>query len=149
MQEESWIFNGGIGLGAIYDVDADLSPGFAFRLALHRGMWELGPGIVALGLESGMTFNSTTMLNHTSRFSKFSIAPRINWHYGWDAIGLDTYAGMAMGLGFLSQTDVDTKLRFHGSAYVGASYFFNEKLGVNVELGYGSTIIQAGVAYKF
>jgi hypothetical protein len=155
MQVESWIFNAGIGLGVIYDVDADLSPGFAFKVALQRGVWELGPGVVALGLETGMTFNSLLIVNpvnqfsQTDRFSKFNIAPRATWHYGWDVIGLDTYAGMAMGIGFLSQTDVDTKLRFHGSAYVGASWFFNEKFGVNVEAGYGTTFIQAGVAYKF
>jgi hypothetical protein len=149
MQVESWIFNAGIGLGTIYDVDASLSAGFAFKLALQRGMWELGPGVIALGLETGMTFNSITSFNQTHRFTKFNIAPRANWHFGWDVIGLDTYAGMAMGIGFLSQTDIDTKLRFHGSVYVGGSYFFNENFGINLEAGYGTTIVQVGVAYKF
>jgi hypothetical protein len=155
MQVESWMFNAGIGLGTIYDTDASLSAGFAFKVALQRGMWELGPGVVALGLETGMVFNSIVIddpvnrNSHTVRFTKFNIAPRAGWHFGWDVIGLDTYAGMAMGIGFLSQTDIDTKLRFHGSVYVGGSYFFNENFGVNLETGYGTTIVQLGVAYKF
>jgi hypothetical protein len=149
LQVESWIFNAGIGLGSIYDVSANLPAGFAFKVALQRGMWELGPGVIALGLETGMVFNSTTIGNYTARFSKFNISPRTGWHCGWDVIGLDTYAGMAMGIGFLSQTDLDTKLRFHGSVYVGGTYFFNEKFGINLETGYGTTFIQLGVAYKF
>ena len=148
LQVEDWVFNAGIGLGQIYDVSANLPAGFAFKVALQRGMWELGPGVVALGLETGMVFNSTTN-GYTNRFTKFNIAPRAGWHYGWDAPGLDTYAGMAMGIGFLSETDVDTKLRFHGSVYVGGSYFFNEHFGVNLEVGYGTTFTQFGVAYKF
>jgi hypothetical protein len=155
MQVESWIFNAGIGLGTIYDVDANLAAGLAFKVALQRGIWVLGPGVVALGLETGMVFNSIVINDpvnrnsHTARFAKFNIAPRANWHYGWDVIGLDTYAGMALGIGFLSEADVDTKLRFHGSAYVGGSYFFNENFGVNLEIGYGTTFAQVGVAYKF
>jgi hypothetical protein len=155
IQVESWMFNAGIGLGTIYDINTNLSAGFAFKVALQRGMWELGPGVVALGLETGMVFNSTVIdypinrNSHTERYTKFNIAPRANWHHGWDVIGLDTYAGMAMGIGFLSQTDVDTKLRFHGGVYVGGSYFFNENFGVNLETGYGTTIVQVGVAYKF
>jgi hypothetical protein len=149
MQAEGWVFNAGIGLGSIYDVSGHLPAGFAFKVALQRGMWELGPGTVALGIETGMVFNSTTAGSHTDRYSKFNIAPRAGWHCGWDVTGLDTYAGMAMGIGFLSQTDFDTKLRFHGSVYVGGSYFFNEHFGLNLETGYGTTIIQVGVAYKF
>jgi hypothetical protein len=152
MQTESWIFNAGVGLGVIYDVAADLPAGFAFKVALQRGFWELGDGTVALGLETGMTFNSIFVpapLNYTNRFTKFNIAPRAGWHCGWDVPGLDTYAGLAMGIGFLSQTGANTKLRFHGSCYIGASYFFNENLGVNIETGYGATFFQAGIAYKF
>jgi hypothetical protein len=146
---ESWVINAGIGLGVIYDVEASLPAGFAFKIALQRGMWELGPGAIALGLETGMVFNSKTVGPYTARFTKFNIAPRAGWHCGWDVPGLDTYAGMAMGIGFLSQTDIDTKLRFHGSVYLGGSYFFNERFGINVETGYGTTAIQLGVAYKF
>ena len=149
LQLDDWVFNAGIGLGRIYDVSADLPAGFAFQVALQRGMWELGPGVVALGLETGMVFNSTTIGIYTARFAKFNIAPRVGWHYGWDVPGLDTYAGMAMGIGFLSETDVDTKLRFHGNVYLGGSYFFNERFGINLETGYGTTFIQLGVAYKF
>jgi hypothetical protein len=150
MYVDSWVFNGGAGLGVIYDVDADLPAGFAFKAALQRGFWEFGEGAFALGLETGMIFNSIlTQKNFTNRFTKFYIAPRAGWHYGWDAPGLDTYAGIAMGAGFLSQTNVNTRLRFYGSFYVGASYFFNENLGVNIEAGLGATTIQAGIAYKF
>ncbi|MDR2449973.1 MAG: hypothetical protein LBD52_08465 [Prevotellaceae bacterium] len=149
MQVESWILNAGMGFGQIYDVDGSLPSGFAFKLALQRGFWEAGPGVIALGLETGMVFNSTTIGAYTARFTKFNIAPRAGWHCGWDVPGLDTYAGVAMGIGFLSQTDVDTRLRFHGSAYIGGSYFFNEHFGVNLETGFGTTFIQVGVAYKF
>jgi hypothetical protein len=150
MQVESWIFNAGIGLGVIDNADVSLPAGFAFKVALQRGVWELGPGVIALGLETGMVFNSiVTHTGSTDRYTKFNIAPRIGWHYGWDVVGLDTYAGMAMGIGFLSQTRFGTEVPFHGSVYVGGSYFFNEKFGVNLETGYGTTIIQVGVAYKF
>ena len=150
MCEGAWVFNAGVGFGHIYDVSIDLPEGFAFKIALQRGMWALGTGVIALGLETSMTFNSIlTVTNTTNRFTKFNIAPRAGWHYGWDVAGLDTYAGMALGVGSLSQTGGSAKLRFYGSFYLGASYFFNEKLGINVETGYAATDIQIGVAYNF
>jgi hypothetical protein len=155
MQLNTWMLNAGIGLGSIYNVDANLSSGFAYKIALQRGMWEAGPGVITLGLETGMVFNSivvhpTVLTSETIRYTQFNLAPRSSWHYGWDVAGLDTYAGLSMGLGFLAITNNNTKLRFYGDFHIGGSYFFSEEFGVNVETAYGTnTIFQVGIVYKF
>jgi hypothetical protein len=150
MEEGAWMVNAGIGLGKIDGVSGfNLPAGFAFRASIQKGMWEVGPGTVSLGGEAGMVFNSTSVLDYTVRFTRFNMAPRSSYHYGWHVEGLDTYAGMALGLGFLTQTDVDTKTYFYGSVYLGCSYFFNNNLGINVEVGYGTTFTQVGVVYRF
>ncbi|MDR3235827.1 MAG: hypothetical protein LBT48_03770 [Prevotellaceae bacterium] len=148
MQVGVWMFNADAGLGIINDV-AHVPAGFAFKLALQRGLWEADLGVVTLGMETGMALSSIVEGNQTLRYTKFNIAPRASWHHGWDTDGFDTYAGLAMGIGFLTQTDIATQPRFYGSVYIGGSYFFNDGLGVNVEFGYGTTFAQIGVIYRF
>jgi hypothetical protein len=74
--------------------------------------------------------------------------------------GLDTYAGVAAGPRFtifsykLPDTykgqviDEPPTVGYGGGAFAGASYFFNEFLGINGELGFNITYAQVGMVFK-
>lgn len=64
---------------------------------------------------------------------------------------LDIYAGANIGSGigvlFYDNGTQITPLAF-GGVHVGARYFFTEKFGVNLELGYGKNIVNGGIVFK-
>jgi hypothetical protein len=64
---------------------------------------------------------------------------------------LDVYAGLSIGSGvglFFPGGSVDPSILAWGGPHVGVRYFFNDKLGVNGELGYGKTFVNAGLTFK-
>ena len=142
----TWVLNAGIGAsGYSYGDDLWLY-GFGVKGAIQKGLWQLGWGVVSLGGEVGMAGSSHNKLNYT----RFNIAPRSSYHYGWDVPGLDTYAGLTMGIGFVGNSTVSgTNVHFYSGMYVGGSYFLSEQFGLNAEMGLGSTLLQLGVAYRF
>ena len=69
---------------------------------------------------------------------------------------LDTYGGLMLGYHSLNITTTPSNYTYHGnssgttaSLFLGARYFFNDNLGAFIELGYGVTAIELGVALKF
>jgi len=120
--------------------------GFGFKIAAQNGLWQAGPGVIALGGEAGMGLASYEGLN----FSRFNLAPRSNYHYGWNVPGLDTYGGVSIGLGFATHSNRSGNSVFlYGDLHVGASYFFLENFAVNTELGVGSMQFMIGIAFRF
>ena len=77
------------------------------------------------------------------------------YHYGWDVKGLDTYAGLPLGIGFSAYSGDDNP-GYHGSTpvfpylgvFFGASYYFNKFIGINGEVGYNSTYANVGVIFR-
>jgi hypothetical protein len=130
--------------------------GFApgFMVAVDAGLWELGPGILTIGGEFGWDFSSYhhTEYNteYTEKYMSVTVAARSTYHYGWNIKGLDTYGGIALGgripvyhKGYYN----DPQFGLGGGFFVGASYFFTPVIGVNAELGYNITYIQAGMVF--
>lgn len=64
---------------------------------------------------------------------------------------LDVYAGASVGSGvavtFYSNTNHIYPIVF-GGAHVGARYYFTDKLGANVEVGFGKSIVNGGLVFK-
>jgi hypothetical protein len=129
--------------------------GIGVKAAIERGMWQLGPGVLSLGLEAGASFSSASYGGYNSSIIIASV--RSAYHFGWNVSGLDTYAGLSIGPGFRSYnySDVNTTdytrhdIVVSPGIFVGASYFFSPNIGVNVEAGYDITELQGGIVFKF
>lgn len=64
---------------------------------------------------------------------------------------LDVYAGLNLGTGvglFFPGTGVEPTALVFAGPQVGVRYFFNDKMAVNGEVGYGKTWINAGLTFK-
>ncbi len=143
----TWMINAGIGGSNYYYGDGLWLFGFGFKAAVQKGLWQLGPGAISLGGELSMGSASYQGDN----FFRFNIAPRGSYHYGWNVPGLDTYGGIAMGLGFLSDSGRSgNNTVVYGGLYVGGSYFFIENFAVNAEMSFlNFASLHVGFAYRF
>ncbi len=64
---------------------------------------------------------------------------------------LDIYAGVNVGSGVAllnSPADNDLVVLVFGGFQTGARYFFTERFGVNLEVGYGKSFFNAGIVLK-
>lgn len=130
--------------------------GPAMKFTFEKGMWQLGPGVLTLGGEGTFSFFAHKYGNdYHEAWINFIVGARSAYHYGWNVRGLDTYAGIPMGMGFSLYSHDDYAgysnyfpVYFYSGIFFGASYFFNKNLGVNGELGYNSTYANIGIIYK-
>lgn len=130
--------------------------GPALKGSFEHGMWDLGPGVITLGGEATLSFFSQRYGQGSHEtWLNFILGARGAYHYGWNVEGLDTYAGIPVGIGFCAyfRDDVPgsrgyTPVFPYGGIFFGGSYFFNKKLGVNGEVGFNSTYANIGVVYR-
>jgi hypothetical protein len=67
---------------------------------------------------------------------------------------LDIYAGLSLGTGIAIHpsdgyySDANNDVLFFVGPQVGARYFFNPRIGVNLEVGFGKTFVNGGVTFK-
>ncbi|MDO9373388.1 MAG: hypothetical protein Q7T76_03165 [Ferruginibacter sp.] len=145
----SVILNLGVGVGHPYKYAYNSN--FGTKAALEFGIWQAGPGVVTLGGEVGASFSNRDR-NDDYKARTVVVAVRSAWHYGWKVRGLDTYGGVATGLGFHNRNydnDIDrNEVRPVVGAFVGASYFVTPNFGFNAEAGNDITAIQAGIVFK-
>lgn len=147
--------NAGVGLGTTYFGNG-MGAGPALKGSAEKGMMDLGKGILTLGGEFTLSiFGHTYGDGYHESWTNFFFAARGAWHYGWDVEGLDTYAGIPVGIGFCAHSSGD-KPGAHGyqsvfpyfGLFAGGSWFFNKQIGVNCEIGYNSTFLTLGAIYK-
>ncbi len=164
MQVGSITANLGVGLGNGYagtyssGYSGSFGTGLGVKLAVERGCWQLGPGVLTLGLETGGSFSNGHSLYNNSgiKSSIFVIAARSAYHFGWNVPNLDTYAGLSAGAGLRTYDQLDINYnttKVHNTVpvlggFAGASYFFGSNFGVNVEVGNDITYIQGGIILK-
>src|ERR1700733_12577370 len=72
--------------------------GIGVKAVIERGMWQLGPGTLSLGLQAGGAFSTSG--GYKSNIIITSV--RAAYHFGWNVDNLDTYAGPSLGPGFRS-----------------------------------------------
>ncbi len=130
--------------------------GPATKIIFETGMWKLGPGILTLGGEATISFfGNIYNENYRETWTNFIFGARCAYHYGWKVRGLDTYAGVPLGIGFSLHTQEYAPgasgyqpVFPYGGFFLGTSYFFNNSLGVNGEVGYSSTVASIGLIIR-
>ncbi|MBE0647107.1 MAG: hypothetical protein IH596_04905, partial [Bacteroidales bacterium] len=135
--------------------------GFGPAILVHydHSIWQAGPGAISLGGQIGTSFFwhkfSHKSISYNESWVNVGIVFRAAYHYGWKVPGLDTYAGFGAGTFFSMYNDdgyLSTKKSSHvgflPTAFVGASYFFSEVVGVNAELGYNFAYATIGLNFR-
>lgn len=156
VSQGDWILSFGIGPAASYYSGSGSGPGF--QIAFEKGVWKGGPGTITMGGEFGFSFIARTYPHYKYSWFTTIMAVRSAYHYGWNVKGLDTYGGLALGFRFLSFNDEyydgwedgynPPSFGPHFGGFIGASYFFSPKVGLNGELGYNINFAQIGVIFK-
>jgi hypothetical protein len=77
------------------------------------------------------------------------------YHYGWNVPSLDTYAGFGAGTCFSMYNNggydsgrKSSHVGFLPTVFFGGSYFFNNIIGVNAELGYNFAYATIGLNFR-
>lgn len=97
-------------------------------------------------LKSAMASSSSS----NWKYNKFIIGPRGYFHYSF-LENFDTYTGLMLGLDHVSWGNGNsdyTHSDFIWSWFLGGRYYFTDNLAGMLELGYGATYVNIGVAYK-
>lgn len=139
------------GVGVYGGAGLDYGTGIGVKAVIERGMWQLGPGVLSLGLEAGGSFSSTNYTGYGYHSNIIIAAVRAAYHFGWNVNKLDTYAGVSVGPGFRNYGYSGNKANdivVSPGIFVGGTYFFSPNIGVNVEAGYDITEIQGGIIFK-
>ena len=164
------ILGAGIGIGGAYSnvgFNSGVSQSPAIGLHFDHGMGTLGPGEWGLGGYVGYKHLSYTERNSTYwtydySWTYFIIGARGTWHYNdWHTDKLDTYAGVMLAYNAVTYKDNTNYGSYsylntysYGGSYVGfsgllgARYWFSDKVGAYLELGYGVAAVQVGVSVR-
>ena len=144
--------NAGIGLGSYYNslsippLSVSLDYGVADNLINGNN------GSISVGGFAGYTASSHTYGTYKSTFSYIALGGRGAFHYQF-APKLDTYAGLMVSYDIVSSnydafSNYIKSSHIDWSLFLGARYFFTEKIGAFAELGYGFYNLNLGVTFK-
>ena len=144
--------NAGIGLGSYYSgitippLSVSLDYGVADNLINGNN------GSISVGGFAGYTATSHTYGAYKSTFSYIALGGRGAFHYQF-APKLDTYAGLMVSYDIVSSnydafSNYIKSSHIDWSLFLGARYFFTEKIGAFAELGYGFYNLNLGVTFK-
>jgi hypothetical protein len=155
------VINLGIGVpsylgGNGYETKLPLISG-SFDYGLFDGLLE-NKASIGVGGYLGYTANRFKYAgNQGYDFSYLIIGPRASFHYN-PIDKLDTYGGLLLGLNIVGSSvygDADQRYKpdnetgFIPALYVGARYYFADNIAVFAEVGYGVSLIEAGISFKF
>lgn len=157
-QRGTTVVNAGIGLGTALGGLGKARP--AISLSLDRGVWPVGgPGVISLGGYLGNTGYKYSSGGYTAKWNYFIVGARGAYHYnGFSSVPkLDVYGGAMLGYNIVNYSsdgnDVDISNSYGSgigfSGFLGGRWFFTERIGAYAELGYGVSVLNAGVAIKF
>ena len=151
-QKGTTAINAGIGLGSYYSgitippLSVSLDYGVADNLINGNN------GSISVGGFAGYTASSHTYGAYKSTFSYIALGGRGAFHYQF-APKLDTYAGLMVSYDIVSSnydafSNYIKTSHIDWSLFLGARYFFTEKIGGFAELGYGFYNLNLGVTFK-
>jgi hypothetical protein len=133
--------------------------GYETKLPLVSGSYEYGlfdgliDGKASIGIGGYLGYTANRFKNTNYDFSYLLIGPRASFHYN-PIDKLDTYGGLMMGYNIVSSSGddgwkPDNKSRFIQALYVGAHYYFVSNISAFAEIGYGISLIETGLSFKF
>lgn len=157
-QKGTTAINAGVGVGTALGGYGKVRP--AISLSVDHGIWEVGgPGVVSLGGYAGTTGYKYSDSSYNAKWNYIIVGVRGAYHYnGFENLpDLDLYAGAMVGYNIVKYTsdlDEDYFGKNYGSGigvsgFAGARWFFTDMFGVYAELGYGVSVLNAGVTFKF
>ena len=144
--------NAGIGLGSYYSgitippLSVSLDYGVADNLINRNN------GSISVGGFAGYTASSQTYGTYKTTFSYITLGGRGAFHYQF-APKLDTYAGLMLGYNYVNwKTGYNASFYSYDSfgynVFIGARYFFTDKIGAFAELGYGISYTTLGATFR-
>ena len=118
-----------------------------------------GPGIISLGGYVGNTGYKYSSGNYTYKWNYIVVGARGAYHYnGFTTVpNLDVYGGAMLGYNIVkysSDGDDMAMVNNYGSGmglsgFLGSRWFFSDKIGAYAELGYGVSVLNVGLTFKF
>lgn len=157
------VLNLGIGLGSTLYSGSGYKVGIppisaSFEVGVADGILDKGSIGVGgyLGYSSHKYSYSYLGSNDGWKYTSFVIGARGNFHYPL-VDKLDTYTGLMLGFNVASSkwtgTGIETGHASSGGVayawFVGGRYYFSDAFAAMLELGYGITYLNIGVALKF
>jgi hypothetical protein len=148
------VLNIGLGFGNSYYGSLYTSHPPAFAASFEVGVADniIDKGSFGVG---GIVSFSTAKYTDYYKTTNIIIGARGILHYPF-VDKLDTYTGLMLGYNFFKYTYYDLYTGADISSntaefawFVGARYYFTESFAVMGELGFGTTIFNVGVAFKF
>ncbi len=150
--------NVGVGLGTALGGLGKARP--AISASIDHGVWDVGgPGIISLGGYVGNTGYKYTSGSYTSKWNYIVVGARGAYHYnGFTSVPkLDVYGGAMLGYNIVkysSDGDDMNMANSYGSGmgfsgFLGSRWFFSDSMGAYAELGYGVSVLNAGLTFKF
>jgi hypothetical protein len=153
------VVSAGIGLGSSLANYTYGSQSIGLSATYDRGIWEAGPGVISLGAYIGYKSFTYSGPGYDYKWNYTIIGARGAWHFtGLNVENLDLYGGLMLSFDNLSTSfsnDVPGYVpgsyasTIELSPFVGARYYFANNLGVYGELGFGVSILDIGLSYKF
>lgn len=150
--------NVGIGLGTALGGLGNARP--AISASIDHGVWDVGgPGVISLGGYVGNTGYKYTSGNYTYKWNYIVVGARGAYHYnGFTTVpNLDVYGGAMLGYNIVkysSDGDDMAMANSYGSGmgfsgFLGSRWFFSDNIGAYAELGYGVSVLNVGLTFKF
>ena len=165
--EGNLVFNAGIGFGT------SLYSGSFYKSTMPpisiSGEYGVADDFLTEGLTLGVGgYFGIAGSKYETTYSGLYGREYYGWKYTYTVIGvrgtlhyplvekLDTYAGLMLGYNIVSMKEFgDVPYGFSGSsshaafsAYIGGRYYFTDNLGAMLELGYGVSYLNIGLAFK-
>jgi hypothetical protein len=156
------VINVGLGIGSTLYSGVGYQSGLPpVSASFEYGLKELGPGFLGiggyLGLSSYRWESSFGGNTYGWKYSSTLIGVRGNYHYNI-VEELDTYAGLMLGYNVISSKSTGdwpfgfdlaaNSSTFIWSLYIGGRYYFTDSFAAMLELGYGISWLNIGVAFK-
>lgn len=158
------ILNLGLGIGNSYYSGSAYSSTFpplsaSLEFILNDDLFNDGKGALGVGGYAGYfgyKYNYRyTDFNYEWKYSNFVLGPRGYVHYNF-LDNLDTYTGILLGYNIVSATGGGDNISGYTASssgliwswFLGGRYYFNDNLAVMLELGYGISYLNVGVAFN-
>lgn len=143
----STLYTGGFYTSAVPPLSASYEVGIVDNI--------IDKGVIGIGGYLGFASAKYDYLGEGWRYTNIIIGPRGTFHYPF-LDKLDTYTGLLIGYDIVSTKWTGTGVAFGttsgshliASWFIGGRYYFSDKFAVMLELGYGVSVLNIGVALK-